>query len=121
VDLNVPEAAPLASVWQLAAAYDGSPTLHWLLQCGTTSSKMAQADLIVEGLHGLQWNTAASPALSAGHSVWDIVGNDNASGDMGIFVLIAWSFGGWRCSVVTSSWWFGGGEACVLFLSCCSC
>jgi hypothetical protein len=46
------------SLQRLAA---GSLALQGLLQCATTPSEIAQADLIANGLHGLQWITAASP------------------------------------------------------------
>ena len=70
-----------------------SPAWWWLVQCGTSSSEAAQADLIAEGLHGLQRIAAASPALAAGYSVRDIVGNNGASSDKGVYVLTALSLG----------------------------
>ena len=51
----------------------------------------------------------SSGLLDVGHR-WQ----HGASSDEGIFVLMTLSFGGLRCSVVTSSWWLGGVEACIL-------
>jgi len=45
-----------------------SPAWWWLVQCGTSSSEAAQADLIAEGLHGLQrLALLSSGLLGAGH------------------------------------------------------